>query len=183
MTYAASGGECHPEGFNTLVEFEPGTTRIIPGLAESWTVSEDGREYVFRLRWGVQFHSTATFKPSRSMNADDVLFSLQRQWRADHPYHQVSGGRYDYFQDLGMAELLESIDKLDEHTVRIRLTRPDAAFLANLAMLFNVIHSAEYGDTMLRSGTPERLDQEPIGTGPFAFGFPEGRHHSLPGLP
>src|SRR5215204_1127217 len=59
--------------FNTLVEFAPGTTTIVPGLAETWTVSEDGREYLFRLRRGVAFHASATFKPTRTMNADDVL--------------------------------------------------------------------------------------------------------------
>ena len=91
--------------FNTLVEFEAGSTKLLPGLAESWTVSADGTEYVFRLRRGVKFHSNAVFKPSREMNADDVLFSLLRQWKSDHPFHAVSGSRYDYFQDLGMPDV------------------------------------------------------------------------------
>ncbi|HEX2553504.1 MAG TPA: ABC transporter substrate-binding protein [Microvirga sp.] len=155
--------------FNTLVEFVPGSTELGPGLAESWTVSEDGREYVFRLRKDVRFHANATFRPTRPMNADDVLFSLLRQWKEDHPYHRVSGAGYDYFKDLAMGELLESIDRLDDHTVRIRLTRPDAPFLANLGMLFNAIHSAEYAAALLKAGTPERLDREPVGTGPFVF--------------
>ena len=145
--------------FNNLVEFAPGTTTIVPGLAESWTVSEDGTEYTFRLRTGVKFHSNAVFKPSRDMNADDVLFSLLRQWREDHPYHRVSGAKFDYFKDMQMPELLQSIDKLDERTVRIRLTRPDAPFLAVLAMPFNVILSAEYAELLLRAGTPGRLDR------------------------
>jgi dipeptide transport system substrate-binding protein len=155
--------------FNNLVEFAPGSSTIIAGLAESWTISEDGTEYTFRLRSGVKFHANDIFRPSRDLTADDVLFSLLRQWKTDHPYHQVSGSRYDYFRDLGMAELLSAIDKIDDHTVRIRLTRPDATFLANLAMPFNVILSAEYAATLLKAGMPERLDREPIGTGPFAF--------------
>jgi dipeptide transport system substrate-binding protein len=155
--------------FNNLVEFEPGGATIVPGLAESWSVSEDGRDYVFRLRGGVPFHAQAGFRPTRPLNADDVLFSILRQWKPDHPYHPVSGARYDYFQDLGMPELLESVEKLDERNVRIRLTRPDAAFLANLAMPFSVILSAEYADRLMREGRPEQFDREPIGTGPFAF--------------
>ncbi len=103
------------------------------------------------------------------MNADDVVFSLERQWKKDHPYHDVSGGRYDYFEDLGMPDLLAGIDRIDDHTVRIRLSRPDAVFLSNMAMPFNAILSAEYADRMLRAGTPEKLDTDPIGTGPFAF--------------
>jgi len=155
--------------FNNLVEFVPGTTTIVPGLAETWDVSEDGRAYTFRLRPGVKFHANAHFQPSRDLSADDVLFSLERQWRPDHPFHRISGARYDYFQDSGMAEILEGIDKLDDRTVRIRLSRPEAPFLANLAMDFTAILSAEYAQALLKEGRPERLDQEPIGTGPFRF--------------
>ncbi|HEY8381768.1 MAG TPA: ABC transporter substrate-binding protein [Microvirga sp.] len=155
--------------YNNLVEFAPGSTTIVPSLAESWTVSPDGLEYTFRLRSGVQFHANRFFTPSRPLNADDVIFSIVRQWKADHPYHAVSGTKYDYFQDLGMADLLQAVEKLDDRTVRIRLARPDSVFLANLAMPFNVVLSAEYGAAMLKAGTPDRLDQEPIGTGPFEF--------------
>lgn len=155
--------------FDTLVAFAPGGGAPVPGLAESWEVSEDGREYVFRLRADVPFHSLDDFAPSRPMNAEDVLFSLERQWREDHPFHHVSGGRYDYFRDNGMDELLESIDALDPRTVRIRLTRPYAPFLATLADPFNAVLSAEYAAHVLAKGTPEALDRRPVGTGPFAF--------------
>ncbi len=103
------------------------------------------------------------------MNADDVLFSLERQWKDDHPYHDVGGSNYDYLKDMGMPELLQSIEKLDDATVRFRLTRPSAPFLADLAMPFNIIQSAEYGDQLLKAGTPEKIDTNPIGTGPFQF--------------
>ena len=63
----------------------------------------------------------------------------------------------------------ESIEKLDDHTVRFRLTRPEAPFLADLAMPFNIVQSAEYAEKLLQAGTPEKFDAEPIGTGPFAF--------------
>ncbi len=155
--------------FNNLVEFEPEATRIVPGLAESWSVCEDGLQYTFRLRPNVRFHANATFKPTRDLNADDVLFSLMRQWKEDHPYHRVSDARYDYFKDLGMAELLREIEKVDDRTIRITLARPEAPFLANLAMPFNSILSAEYADMLLRAGRPEELDTNPIGTGPFTF--------------
>lgn len=155
--------------FNNLVEFKPGTTEIVPALAESWTISEDGKVYTFKLRTGVPFHSNRLFTPTREMNADDIVFSLMRQWKVDHPYHRVAGSGFDYFKDTGMPELLEKIEKLDDRTVRITLTRPDAPFLSVLAMVFNGILSAEYADHLLRAGTPELIDRHPIGTGPFTF--------------
>src|SRR5262249_47936527 len=129
--------------YNQLVEFEPGTTTIAPSLADSWDISEDGRAYTFHLRRNVRFQSSDVFSPTRPMNADDVVFSLERQWKKDHPYHAVSGGRYDYFEDLGMPDLLAGIDRVDDHTVRVRLSRPDAVFLSNMAMPFNAVLSAE----------------------------------------
>ena len=92
--------------FNQLVEFERGTTNVVPGLAESWEVSPDGMTITFNLRKGVKFHSGVNgFTPTRDFNADDVLFSFERQWKADHPYRKVSGGAYDYFNDMDMPEL------------------------------------------------------------------------------
>ncbi len=155
--------------YDRLVDFVPGTTQTRPGLAESWTVSEDGTTYEFKLRRGVKFHTSKSFTPTRDFNADDVLFSFNRMWKNDNPYHGVSGGAYDYFGDMGMNEMLKSIDKVDDYTVRFVLTAPNAPFIANLAMDFATILSAEYADALLKAGTPEKLDQEPIGTGAFTF--------------
>jgi dipeptide transport system substrate-binding protein len=155
--------------FEGLTHFERGTTNIEPGMAESWEVSPDGKIYTFKLRKGVKFHSAKHFKPSRDMNADDVIFTFERQWKADHPFHKISGGSYEYFNGMSMADLLERIEKVDNYTVRFHLTRPEAPMLANLAMDFAVIASAEYADAMMKAGTPEKIDQWPIGTGPFVF--------------
>ena len=155
--------------YNRLTEFETGTTNVIPGLAESWEASEDGLEYTFNLRRGVKFHSSDTFTPTRDFNADDVIFSFERQRLEDHPYHSVSGGTWEYFAGMSMSDLVSSIEKVDDYTVKFVLTRPEAPFVANMAMDFASILSAEYGDVMLEAGTPEMLNQAPIGTGPFSF--------------
>ncbi|MCK0196248.1 ABC transporter substrate-binding protein [Ancylobacter sp. 6x-1] len=156
--------------YNQLVEFERGTTKVVPGLAESWTVSPDGKEIVFKLRKGVKFHSGVNgFKPTRDFNVDDVLFSFERQWKPDNPYFKVTGGAYDYFNDMSMPDLLKSIDKVDDYTVKFVLNEPNAPMLANLAMDFGTIHSKEYADYLLKKGTPEQFDQIPVGTGPFQF--------------
>jgi len=156
--------------FNQLVEFERGTTDVRPGLAESWDIADGGKTITFHLRKGVKFHSGVNgFKPTRDFNADDVLFSFNRQWKDDNPYHKVSGGAYDYFNDMGLPTLLDSIEKVDDYTVRIKLKQPNAPFLADLAMDFATIQSAEYADFLLKKGTPEQFDQIPVGTGPFQF--------------
>jgi dipeptide transport system substrate-binding protein len=153
--------------FNKLSEFKRGTTEIGPGLAESWDVSEDGTEYTFHLRKGVKFHTTKNFTPTRDFNADDVVFTFMRQFDKNHPYHKVGGASYEYFNSMSMPELLKSIDKVDDYTVKFTLNRPEAPFIANLAMDFASIFSAEYADNMMKAGTPEVIDFEPVGTGPF----------------
>lgn len=155
--------------YGRLVDFKPGTTEVEGGLAEKWTVSEDGKTFTFMLRHNVKWHSNKNFKPTRDFNADDVLFSFERQWKDENPYHKISGGGYDYFADMSMPALLDSITKVDAYTVKFVLKKPQAPFLANLAMDFAAIQSKEYADTLLKMSKPELIDQEPIGTGPFEF--------------
>src|SRR5690606_23420415 len=153
--------------YNRLVEFERGTTDLQPALAESWEISDDGLQYTFNLRQGVKFQSTDWFTPSRDFNADDVIFSFERMWQEDHPYHDVSSGTYEYFVSVGMPDLLSSIEKVDDHTVRFTLSRPEAPFIATMAMDFASTLSAEYAEQMMDAGTPEQVDLQPVGTGPF----------------
>ena len=156
--------------YDKLTQFQRGSTVVEPGLAESWTVSPDGKVFTFKLRSGVKFHSGVNdFKPTRDFNADDVLFSFERQWKADHPYAKVSGGKYDYFADMGLPDDVEAIEKVDPLTVRIKLKRANVTMLANLAMDFASIHSAEYADMLAKANKKEQFDQLPVGTGPFSF--------------
>jgi dipeptide transport system substrate-binding protein len=155
--------------YNRLVEFRIGSTEVEPGLAEKWDISEDDTVFTFHLRHNVKWHSNANFKPTRDFNADDVIFSFDRQWKDDSPYHKVSGGGYDYFGDMDMPKLLKSIEKLDDYTVRFTLSEPQSPFLADLAMDFASIQSKEYADALAKAGQQEQIDQAPIGTGPFEF--------------
>ncbi|QLB21158.1 peptide transporter [Vespertiliibacter pulmonis] len=155
--------------FDKLTTFAPGTTEVIPALAEKWDISEDGKTYTFYLRKGVKFQSNKEFKPTRDFNADDVVFSFERQRDQNHPYHKVSGGNYEYFIGMDMQNIIANVEKVDDYTVKINLNVPNAPFLANLAMDFASILSAEYADKMLKAGTPEKVDNLPIGTGPFEF--------------
>lgn len=153
--------------YGRLVDFKPGSTEVGPGLAEKWEVSADGKTFTFHLRHNAKWQSNKIFTPTRGFNADDVLFSFERQWKDANPYHKVSGGGYDYFADMSMPDLLDSISKTDDYTVVFVLKKAQAAFLANLAMDFAAVQSKEYADTLLKAGTPEKIDHEPIGTGPY----------------
>ena len=156
--------------YNRLVEFEKGATNVLPGLAESWEVSADGMEYTFKLRAGVKFHTSDTFTPTRDMNADDVIFSFNRQGKADNSYNQyIAGITWEYYSGMEMATVIKDIVKVDDMTVKFMLSRAEAPFLANLAMDFASIVSKEYADALEAANTKELLNSAPIGTGPFQF--------------
>lgn len=155
--------------YNRLVDFERGGTKVLPSLAEKWDVSKDGKTVTFKLRKGVQFHTTPYFKPTRAFNADDVLFTFNRMLDKNHPFHKVSGGVYEFFESMDMSKLITSIEKIDDLTVRFNLAHAEVPFIANMAMDFASILSAEYGEQVLKAKTPERIDNEPIGTGPFVW--------------
>ncbi len=155
--------------YNRLVEFKQGSTKVSPGLATKWTVSKDGKEFTFDLRKGVQFHTTENYTPKRTFNADDVLFSFNRMMDKSHPYHLVNGGTYEYFRSMDMGKVISKVEKLDEYKIKFILTRPEAPFLANLAMDFASILSAEYGDHLAAKKQKEKIDMLPVGTGPFVF--------------
>ncbi|HEY0290545.1 MAG TPA: ABC transporter substrate-binding protein [Pseudomonas sp.] len=155
--------------FNRLLDFKPGTTEVVPALADTWEISDDGLTYTFHLRKGVKFHTTDYFTPTRNMNADDVLWSFQRQLDPKHPWHEQSTVGFPYFESMGFKELLKSVEKTDDSTVKFTLTRREAPFLADLAMAFASIYSAEYADQLLKAGKTGDLNNHPIGTGPFIF--------------
>ena len=156
--------------YNKLMEFAPGTTTPEPGLAESFEVSDDGLEYTFKLRPGVKFQTTDFFTPTRDLNADDVIFTFERQLKADHPWHQyVAGASWEYFNGMGFPDLIDSIEKVDDLTVKFKLKQKEAPFVANLGMDFASVMSKEYADKLQADGKMEQLNQMPLGTGPFEF--------------
>ena len=156
--------------YNRLLEFKKGTTEVEPGLAESYEVSDDGLQYTFKLRPGVKFQTTEYFTPTRDFNADDVVFSYERQWKEDNAWHKyVEGASWEYFAGMGMPDLLEKVEKIDDMTVKFTLKRKEAPFLANVAMPFASILSKEYADKLEADGKMNQMNQQPLGTGPFQF--------------
>jgi peptide/nickel transport system substrate-binding protein len=139
--------------YERLVHSKPGTTELEPGLATSWDVADGGRTWTFHLRRGVRFHD------GTPMNADAVVFSLERQRDPRHPFHR------DRFQYWGSQfRNITRVEKVDDLTVRISIEASYAPFEANMAMFPVSIVSptavAKYGDD---------FTNHPCGTGPFVF--------------
>ncbi len=115
--------------YDRLLDVDPYTYRLVPELAESWEVLDNGATYRFHLRRDVQFQKTAWFTPTRRLNADDVVFTFERIFDRHHPWHNVNGSNFPYFDSLQFADNVQSVRKLDNNTVEFRLTQPDASFM------------------------------------------------------
>ena len=145
--------------YDTLLDYEPGGTLPVPGLAESWSTSPDGRVWTFTLRRGVRFHDGS------ALDAQAVLFNLERWWDAGHPYHD---GAFEYFEAMfggfkGDPEcLITALAAVGTHQVQITLRQPHSPLLNTLAMPSFALASP----AAVRSGT---LGTAPVGSGPFRF--------------
>ena len=154
---------------NRLVDFDAQAGKLVPSLAQSWSVSPDGLEYTFKLRPGVKFHTTAYFTPTRELSAEDVRFSFERMLDPANAWHKIAQSGFPHAQSLQLPQLIKKIETPDAQTVRFTLAHPDSTFLPALSMGFASIYSAEYADKLLKAGTPELMNSQPIGTGPFVF--------------
>ncbi len=152
--------------YDRLLDVNPYTYRLMPELAESWEVLDNGATYRFHLRRDVPFQKTDWFTPTRKMNADDVVFTFQRIFDRNNPWHNVNGSNFPYFDSLQFADNVKSVRKLDNHTVEFRLAQPDASFLWHLATHYASVMSAEYA-RKLEKEIQEQLDRQPVGTGPY----------------
>jgi peptide/nickel transport system substrate-binding protein/dipeptide transport system substrate-binding protein len=155
--------------FQGLVGLERGGTALVPELATAWTVSPDARTFTFTLRRDVAFHSTPWFKPTRTFNADDVLFTFGRFLNPQHPFNQAFPATFVYPQSLGLAKMIAGVDRVDDHTVRFRLHEPNIVFLTYFTGAFAGIHSAEYAAQLLAQGRASAINNQPVGTGPYQF--------------
>lgn len=128
--------------FEGLTRFAPDGT-VIPALAQSWEISEDGLTYTFKLAEGVKFHDGSDF------NAEDVKFSLER----------INAEGSLNAQKALYADIA-SVEVVDPATVKVTLSKPNGDFIYNLA----------WGDAVIVA--PETADANktnPVGTGPFTF--------------
>lgn len=154
--------------FDGLTRFDDASYQPKPDLAESWTVSKDGLEYVFKLRRGVVFHDGS------ALTAHDVKFSWEVICHRDNArmadayidhYVQIKGCRE--FRE-GRAEGVEGLEVVDDHTLRVRLVEPYAPFLVSTA-LTGILPRAKYQTIPVKDLFRHPLSRGPIGTGPFMY--------------
>ena len=152
--------------YDPLINFAQQTTDLIPGLAETWDISEDGKTYTFHLRKGVKFHDGTPF------NADAVVFSHARQMK-DKSKAKFFGKQWgwpknppaaEYWLSMDMDAIVDAIIAKDDYTVVYKLKRPEAPFLSNVAMDFMDIVSPT---AVLKYGAD--YVSNPVGTGAFVF--------------
>lgn len=154
--------------YEGLTTFDPETSQVVPLLAESWDISDDGLVYTFHLRQGVLFQEAqgVTYE-EREVQAEDVVWSWLRYLSEDtaiseHPeYLSAVEGAEAYLK--GEAEEVTGLRVVDEYTIEVTLTAPNHRFLADLVNAYVVPKEAL--DTL-----GEKLSNQPVGTGPFLFG-------------
>ena len=155
--------------FQGLVAFKRGGVDIVPALARAWDISPDGLSYTFHLRKGVRFHQTAYFRPSHEFDADDVLFTIKRWISPEAAFNKAFHTQLLGPANYGLAQSIQSVQKLDPYTVRVQLKERNATFLSFLAMGFAGMQSAEYAAQLLRQNRAADINQLPVGTGPYQF--------------
>ena len=154
--------------FDGLTRFDDATYTPKPDLAESWTVSADGLEYVFTLRRGVVFHDGSPF------TAHDVKFSWSVICHGDNL--RMTDAYIDHYVQIkgcpeyrkGQVDSVEGIQVVDDHTLRVRLTEPYAPFLVSTAVT-GILPRARYQGIPVKDLLKHPLSRAPIGTGPFMY--------------
>lgn len=157
--------------FNGLVQFDS-YLRILPDLASSWQVTDEGKAYEFVLQTDARFHN------GQPVTAEDVVFSIARLLKADPspailPQLQKIAGAPEY--SAGQSDRVEGLEIIEPHKLRIRLSEPHGPFLTALGM---------YQAKIVPKAEVEKLGQDfkrqPVGSGPFKFaGWEDGKSIQL----
>lgn len=177
--------------YNKLFEIKNNQRKAVTGaLAQHYRLSGDRKTLLIELRKGVKFHQTPWFTPTRELNADDVVFSLNRvlgrlegfpniektahntssnpQYRIYYDYAKEN--RYPYFDSIDFDKKIKSVTAVNPYLVKIELFSPDGSILEHLASQYAVILSQEYAQQLSTDDNIAQLDTLPVGTGAYQVG-------------
>jgi peptide/nickel transport system substrate-binding protein len=147
-------GLIHPFApfYNTLLRVDPfdkSGTKPAPSLAESWTVSPDGKTYSFKLRKGVKFHDGS------ELTSEDVKATYDK---IIFPPQGVGSTR------KGQYAVVDTIRAPDKYEVQFRLKESSGSFISSLLSPYNFVYKAE-----IIAKDPHWYEKNVMGTGPFKF--------------
>lgn len=184
--------------YDKLFEFNSKKNRLEAALAESYSISDDGLIITLHLRKNVAFHTTKWFTPTRTLNAEDVVFSLNRMigkegdlpeveivaeralnhQRQSYVYQKATSQIYfPYFESVDLVNKIAHISSPSNHIVQIALTKPDSSLLAHLASQYAVILSKEYALQLNADENLVQLDLLPVGTGVYQLDSYENNNY------
>lgn len=146
--------------FDGLVQFDP-YLMVLPALAKTWQVKENGKVYQFVLREDALFHN------GLSVTVEDVIFSISRLLRvtpppAILPHLLKINGAQDYKNHKN--DRIEGLESINDHVLRVRLKEPHTPFLAALGM-----YQAKIVPKSEVTQMGDQFGQNPVGSGPFQF--------------
>lgn len=163
--------------FNRLIKVDPRTGDILPELAKSWSISEDKTEYTFLLEENISFHKSPIFSAAlatlneiqKPFGADDVIFTFYRLLDKENFYQKALPLLYPGLGNTSFEDNIKKIEKINDNTVKFILNHPDDTFIYGLGLGLVSIQSEQYARGLVAQNRPEKLNQNPIGTGPFIF--------------
>jgi ABC-type transport system substrate-binding protein len=156
--------------YEGLIRVDTDTGEILPGLAESWEISEDKLTYTFHLRKGVLFHEVPGVEyenGDHEFKADDYIWAAELSHTDDetvsqHPEWMESVVGAAEFK-AGEAEHISGLKKIDDYTIEMTLIAADRLFLLNGAGGVPAVPREAYEQL------GEEFANRPVGTGPFVF--------------
>ena len=149
LSQGVVAGSILPSIFSSLVQFDQ-DLGLVPDLAETWTVSDDGLEYVFNLRDGLTFHN------GDALTAEDVLYTYERTTNPDFASPHAN-----------KLALVDSIEAPDDLTVALTLTDPFAPFLAVACTRGPGRALTPVPQSVVEEMGDEQFGITPVGSGPF----------------
>ncbi|MBF6594763.1 MAG: ABC transporter substrate-binding protein [Thermaceae bacterium] len=153
--------------YDYLVDFKPGSTDVIAGLATSWFASNESKVWTFRLRQGVKFQD------GTPLDAEAVKFNVNRWWDPKDPSRINAASNYEIWSELfggfkgDKASVLKDIQVVDKYTIRFIMNTPVPYFPAAIGSgYFGIASPTAIKAEGAKYGTAAG---SAVGTGPYMF--------------
>jgi dipeptide transport system substrate-binding protein len=161
----------HLKIFEPLIKFSGKRQKLVGVIAKSWSTNDKKDEYTFQLKSGIKFHRNKLFKPTRDLQAEDIIFTFKRQTESE-----LYSVKYHVFKNMGLHKLIKKIEAVGNYQVKFKLRNSSPDFLDILKDHVGAIMSKEYYWFLKKRNMLEQFELNPIGTGPFQYVSNEGKN-------